>query len=115
MKKTIYITFNLAYQLIVFFCLLYANTYINDNVVPESLLWQNNQPRVDTAGMLGFAAIKTLVLIVEGGILVLLVYFINRSVMNNGTIIKRTLKVNVIVTMCFIIVLIWGSFNGYLW
>ena len=115
MKKTIYASLNLIYQLIVFFCLIYANTYINDNVVPDSLLWQNNQPRVDTAGMLGFAAIKTLVLIVEGGILVLLAYFINRSVMNNVAIVKRTLKVNVIATTCFIIVLIWGSFNGYLW
>jgi len=95
--------------------LLYSNTYINDNVVPDSLLWQNNQPRVDTVGMLGFAAIKTLVLIVESGILVLLVYFINRSVMNNGVIVKSTLKVNVIATICFVIVLIWGSFNGYLW
>lgn len=115
MKKIIYISLNLIYQLIVFFCLLYANTYVNNNFVPESLLWQNNQPRLDTAGMLGFAAIKTLVLIVEGGIIAFLIYQINRSVMNNVALVKRTLKINVIVTMCFIIVLIWGSFNGYLW
>jgi len=114
LKNIAYISLNLIYQLIVFFCILYANTYINDNFVSNCLLWQNNQPRVDTMGLVGSAIIKILVLIVQGGFFLLIAFIINRSVMSNG-IIKRTLKLQMIATICFILILIWGSFNGYLW
>lgn len=66
-------------------------------------------------GLLGSAIIKTLVLMVEGVFFVLMAFIINRSVMSNGLIIKRTLKLQMIATTCFILILIWGSFNGYLW
>jgi hypothetical protein len=115
LKNTAYIGLNLIYQLIVFFCILYANTYINDHVVPNCLLWQNNQPRVDTVGLLGSTIIKTLVLMIQGGFFLLMAFIVNRSVISNGIIIKRTLKLQIIATTCFILILIWGSFDGYLW
>jgi hypothetical protein len=115
MAKIIYVAINVIYQLFVFFCLLYANTYINDRAVPENLLWKNNHPRVDLAGRAGFATIKAFILIVEGGFILLLVYYMNRSVLNDAKFVKRTLQVNAITTTCFIGILIWGSFNGYLW
>jgi len=65
-------------------------------------------------GLVGSAIIKILVLIVQGGFFLLIAFIINRSVMSNG-IIKRTLKLQMIATICFILILIWGSFNGYLW
>ncbi|MFD2865032.1 hypothetical protein [Mucilaginibacter antarcticus] len=115
MRKTIYVALNLIFQLVVFFCLMYANTYINNNAVPESLLWKGNQPRTDFHGMLDFAAIKTLLLIIEGSFFVGAVYLINRSTLNSQSMVKRTLTVHITLTTCFIAILIWGSFKGYLW
>lgn len=69
----IYILLNVVFQLLVFFCLLFANTYINDNAVPDSLLWKDNSLKVDIASFVGIAIIKTLILVLEGGFMVLLI------------------------------------------
>lgn len=115
MTKSIYVAINIIYQLLVVYCLLYANTYINHVAVPDNLLWKDNHPRVDMAGMAGVATIKTLILIVEGGLILLLVNHMNRSVLNDAKFVKRTLQVNAITTTGFIGILIWASFKGYLW
>lgn len=115
LTKGVYIAMNVVNQLLVFFILIFANTYINDKAVPNGLLWQANHPRVGMGSMAGFAAIKTLILILEGGFILLLMYYLNRSVLKDAKIVKRTLQINAITTTCFIGILIWGSFKGYLW
>lgn len=115
MTKGIYVAINVVNQLLVFFILIIANTYMNDMAVPNSLLWQDNHLRMDMAGMLGFATIRTLILILEGGFMLLLMYYLNRSLLKDAKTVKRTIQVNAITTICFIGILIWGSFKGYLW
>lgn len=81
MTKGVYVGINVVNQLLLFFILIFANTYINDKAVPNGLLWQENHLRVDMAGMVGFATIKTLILILEGGFILLLMYYLTRSVL----------------------------------
>jgi hypothetical protein len=121
-KNTFYFIYNLIYQLGSFFFFLYANTYLNEALVPKSLMWKDNKPRMDSAGLGGVAIIKTLVLFVEAAVLILLIYFINKLILSDteGTdrrnaIANKTAKINIILSIIFIAILIWGSFRGYLW
>ena len=84
LTKGVYIAINVVNQLLVFFILIFANTYINEKAVPNGLLWQNNHLRVDMASMAWFAAIKALILILEGGLILLLMYYLNRSVLKDA-------------------------------
>lgn len=105
-----------------FFFFLYSNTHLNEGLVPESLMWKDKEPRTDGAGLGGVAAIKTSALLVEATILILLMYFINKLFLRGlkekdsiNIIAKRTAKINMISSICFIAILIWGSFRGFLW
>lgn len=115
MKMYISVIVNFIILLFVFFCLVYANTYLNEHIVPDNLLWENNQPRLDKVAIIGVASIKTLVLLLEGAIFILILYFINRLMINDQVILMRILKINLIITIVFVLILIWGSFRGYLW
>jgi hypothetical protein len=121
-KYTFYIIYNLLYQLGAFFFFLYSNTYLNESFVPESLMWKKNQPRTDRAGLGGVAVIKTSALLIEAAILILLIYFINKLTLRGvkgaaspNIIANRTAKINITLSLCFIAILIWGSFRGFLW
>lgn len=121
-KHMFYIVYNIAYQLVSFFCLLFANTYLNDRVVPERLMWKGDGRRMDKAGLSGYATIKALTLIGEAAVLILLIYIINRLVLTDTEgkegrvfIANRTATINIILSFCFIAVLIWGSFRGLIW
>jgi hypothetical protein len=121
-KYAFYIIYNFVYQLCCLWFFLYANTYLNEVLVPESLIWKNNEQRTDLAGLGGAAAIKTSVLLIEAAVLILLIYFINKLILSDteekdsrNAIAKRTAKINIIASFCFIAILIWGSFRGYLW
>lgn len=122
MKYTIYIIYNLLYQLGAFFFFLYSNTYLNEAFVPESLMWNKNQPRTDRAGLGGVVVIKTSVLVVEAAILILVIFFINKAILRGfkgaytpNIIANRTAKINIALSLCFIAILVWGSFRGFLW
>lgn len=88
-------------------------------IVPVVLMWKDNTRRADTAGLLGYASIKTLALLVEASLFILITYAINQAVLSDTEdkstrklVANRTAKRHVIVTLCFIIVLIIGSFIG---
>jgi hypothetical protein len=121
-KNTFYIIYNLIYQIGCFFFFLYANTYVNEALVPKKLMWNDNKARTDSAGLGGVAIIKTVALLVEAVVLILLIYFINKLILSDtegldrrNAIANRTAKINIILSLCFIAILIWGSFRGYLW
>ena len=91
-------------------------------IVPVSLMWKNNNRRMDTTGLLGYASIKTLALLVEAALLILITYAINQAILSDtedktsrNAIANRTAKRHIIATVCFIIILIAGSFKGSLW
>lgn len=115
MKKYIFLIVNFIILFVLFFCLLYANTYVNDHIVPDNLLWKDDQPRLDKIGMFGVASIKLLALLIEGFFCVLTLYFSHRLTMNNVSVSNRFFKLNLIITLIFILIVIWGSFRGYLW
>lgn len=121
-KYIIYIIYNFIYQLSSCFFFLYANTYLNEALVRKSLKWNGNQHRTDWTGLAGVAIIKTSALLVEAAILILLIYFLNRWYLSytlgknsSNKILIWTVRINIILATCFIAVLIWGSFKGYLW
>lgn len=121
-KYTVYIIYNVIYQLVSFYFFVYANTYLNEALVPQSLMWKNNKQRTDLAGVGGEAAIKTATLIVEAAALILLIYLVNKLVLSDrkekdrrNIIANRTAKINMILSLCFIAILIWGSFRGFIW
>ena len=53
-KNTFYIIFNLIYQLGSFFFFLYANTYLNEALVPKSLMWNIILPQIRTTGLVNY-------------------------------------------------------------
>ena len=113
-----YRIYNVIYQIVILFWLLYANTYLNDMVIPESIMWKDNKRRMDTVGLTEYAIMKSSILVVQALVLILLIYFINRIILSGSEksrIAWRTAKINVIVSLCFIVLLIWGSFRGFLW
>jgi hypothetical protein len=121
-KRILFIVYNVVYQLGSFFFFLYANTYINEGLFPDNLMWKGDKPRTDSAGLVGVATIKTLALLVEAIVLILFMYFINKLILSasegkehRDIIINRTAKINIILSLCFIAILIWVSFSGYLW
>lgn len=115
MKMFTLVIINFIIIFIILFCLLYANTYLNEHMVPDSLLWKNDEPRLDKYAMMGVAGIKTLALLTEGVIFVIILYFLNRLIMNNQVFIIRFLKIEMIIISVFISIVIWGSFRSYLW
>lgn len=111
MKKYMFLTVNVIVLFVIFFCLLYANTYVNDHIVPDSLLWRGDQPRLDKIGMLGVASIKSLALLVEGFFCVLTLYFLHRLTTTDTNAAIRFFKLNLIITLIFILIVICGSFR----
>lgn len=117
-KHFLYVFYNIIYQLICFWVLLYANTYLNDGIVPKNLMWKDDKRRVDTNGLIGYATIKTLSLTGEAIILLLIIYVINQLILSDTEeniqrriIANRTAKVEIIASLVFIAILIWGSFR----
>jgi hypothetical protein len=81
--------------------LIMANAYLNDLIIPDNLIWKNNNP-----------VIKTLELMIEAALFILPIYAINQEVLsdtedkrNRNAIANRTVKIHIIVTLIFIIVL----------
>jgi uncharacterized protein YqhQ len=117
-KYIIYIVYNLIYQLVSFWLLLYIGIYFNVRFIPESLMWKNNKPRTDLAGLTGVAAIDVLLFLLEATVLILLIYFVNKLFLRGSKgadhrdiIAKRTAKINAILLLCFIAILIWDIFK----
>ena len=116
MKKYIfYIIYDVVYQIISFWILLYVGIFFNPEFIPDSLMWKNNKPRTDLAGAGGATIIDSLILIVEASILILFIYFINKLILSDteekvrrNAIANRTAKINMILFACFIGILIYG-------
>ena len=111
----------MIFQIVLFWLLLYLGLYFNQGFIPNSLMWKDNKPRTDTAGLAGSAAMEALILLAEAAIWILLVYLINKLFLgsapgkNNAVkVLKWTIRANIILSLCFIGILIWGSFRN-LW
>jgi len=122
MKRPIYNIFNVIYEIVALWCLVFANTFLNDLLIPTGLMRKGGGRRMDTGGLLAYAGLKTLIVVVEAAILIIVFYAINQAVLSDtesrvdrNIIAGRTARWHMIITGCFIIILMWGSFKGYLW
>jgi hypothetical protein len=122
MAKFLYVFYNLIYELGSLVFLLYANTYLNEGLVPNTYLLLAGKERIDLAVLCGVAIIKTLALLVEGAFLIVLIYLVNHLILSDTygkerryIIATRTAKISAVASLCFVVILIWGSFNGFLW
>jgi len=105
MKRPVYKIFNFIYQIIILWGLFIANIF-NELIVPKN---------TSDAGKL---CIKTAALLFEATILLLIVYGINQAVLsdtenknNQKEIANQTAKRQIIVTVCFIIFVVYASFK----
>ncbi len=99
MKRPVYTIFNVIYQIIICWVLIILNAYYNDLIIPESWL--------HSSGKIGM---KILIALVEGVILLSIVYAINRAVLSDSddsktqrSVANKTSKVELIITVCFIV------------
>ena len=102
MKRPIYTIFNIIYQIIICWVLMILNAYYNELIIPESIMHSS-----------GKIAFKILVALLEGAILLSIVYAINRGVLSDTdarskqkAVANKMAKMQLIVTACFIIVII---------
>jgi hypothetical protein len=81
------------------------------------LIWKDGKPRTDANGIIGAVTIGTSVLLIEAGILILLLYFINKLFFytigenTNNKILIWTVRINIILSVGFIAFGIWNSFS----
>jgi hypothetical protein len=102
MKRPLYIIFNIFYQIIICWVLVILNAFYNDLLISESLAHSSER-----VGM------KILIILVEGTILILIAYAINRAVLsdtddskNSKSVANKTGIVQLIIGVCFIIAVI---------
>ena len=102
MKRPVYITFNVIYQVIVCWILIILNEYYNDLIIPESLLHSS-----------GKVGMKILIALAEVGILISIIYASNLGVLSDTgdnksqkSVASKTGKVQLIITVCFIVAVI---------
>ena len=115
MSYFIYVLYNLIYQNATIAFLFFANTNLNGFVIPESFKWRDGKLRENLGGL---AAAQTIILLIEAGLLMLLMYYINKRFLlsfakaNNGnTIALWTAGIYSVITLAFIAVLIYTAFK----
>lgn len=83
MKKTnksmisyiVYVIYNFIIQVGIIGFLFYANTYLNEFIIPSSLRWKNGRLRED---LTAFALVQALILILEALLLIFLLHLFNK-------------------------------------
>ena len=115
MSYILYGLYNVIYQMGTIAFLFFANTYLNDFLIPDSLKWRNGKLREDVGGL---ATAQTIILLVEAILLGLLLFYINKRYLigivkasNSNNIALWTAGIYGIITVVFIAVLIYTAFK----
>jgi hypothetical protein len=102
MKRPLYTIINVIYQVIICWVLVILNAFYNDLIIPESLAHSSRK-----------VWLKILIALTEGVILIAAAYAGNRVSLNDTddkvtqkSIANRVGKVQLIITVCFIIAVI---------
>ena len=111
----IYIVYNFIYQILSIGFLFFSNTYLNSLVIPDSFRWKDGKLREDLTGLV---IAQTFVLILEATLLTILLYYINKwyisqivKANNSNTVVLWTVSIYAIITLVFIIFLIYTAFK----
>jgi hypothetical protein len=115
MSYILYGLYNLIYQIATIAFLFFANTYLNSFLIPDSLKWRDGKLREDLGSL---ATVQTIILLVEAGLLMLLMYYINKRYLlsfaksdNANNIALWTAGIYSVITVVFIVVLIYTAFK----
>ncbi|HEX8020233.1 hypothetical protein [Mucilaginibacter sp.] len=99
MKRPVYTIFNVIYQIIICWLLVFLNAYYNDLIIPESL--------ARSSGRIGM---KILIALAESLLFILITYVINRAVLSDledkesqKSVANKTGKVQITITVFFIV------------
>ena len=105
-RYVFYIIYNVIYQIFSFWLLLLLGAYYNGVLIPPSL-----------KSITEF--ILSIILIVEAALLILFIYAINQLILSDTeeksiriSIANRTAKINIIASLCFLVLLILGILRG---
>ncbi len=111
----IYGFYNLIFQGLSIWFLLYANTYLNGFLIPKSFRWKDGKLREDLTAL---AISQTTILIIEATLLLLLLYYVNKWFLSNiikaenvNSIAIWTGGIYAIITLSFIAFIIYASFK----
>ena len=77
----LYGIYNLVYQVLSLGFLFFANTYLNDFFIPNSLKWKDGRLREDLTSL---AVTQTVILVIEAVLLMLLMFYINKRFLSNS-------------------------------
>ncbi len=116
MKYAVYIIYNLVYEFISFYIILFAETYLNGFLIPDKFIW--NEDGTKRQHPVIWATIEdTILLCIEGALLLILIYFINKWFLINfikssgaNAILKWTMGVLTICTIVFICSILFGFY-----
>ncbi len=92
-----------------------ANTYFNGIFIPDSWIWKDGKLREDNATDLKLLIVQTLILVIEAGLLMLLMYYVNRWYLANvakannpNSIATWTAGIYAVITLTLIAIFIFG-------
>lgn len=115
MHYILYTLYNIIFQIASIAFLFFANTYLNDLIIPDSLKWRDGKLREDLGGL---ATAQTIILLVEVGLLMLIMLYINKRFLSNiaksanaNFIATLTAGIYSIITIAFIVYLIYTAFK----
>ncbi len=103
MSYIIYGIYNFIFQIAAIGFLFYANTYLNDFIIPNSLRWQNGRLREDLTAL---AVAQVVVLILEALLLMLLFYFFNKWYLSNVANARNPEKIAFLTATVFAVITI---------
>ena len=115
MSYILYGLYNVIYQIATIAFLFFANTYLNSFIIPDNLKWRDGKLREDLGNL---ATAQTIILLVEAGLLMLLMYCINKRYLlsfaksdNANNIALWTAGIYSVITVVFIVFLINIAFK----
>ncbi len=115
MSYILYGLYNVIYLIATIAFLFFANTNLNVFIIPDNLKWREGKLREDLGSL---ATAQTIILLVEASLLMLLMYYINKLYLlsfakadNSNSIALWTAGIYSVITVAFIVVLIYTAFK----
>ena len=114
MSNIIFFTINIFYQILSICFLFFANTYLNELLLPKDLKWSNGSLKNN---LTTYYYAKSLILITEFILLLVIITIINKWFLNQyiiekeASLFNRTLTIYLTITLLFVVLLIWTIFS----
>ncbi len=112
----VYVVYNLFYEVVSLFLILYAETYLNGILIPDKFIWNKDGTKRQYP-IIWITMEDTIILCIEGALLLILVYFINKWFLINfaktnrvDIVLRGTVGVLLVCTTLFICSLIFGFY-----